>query len=410
LKKLFKIFIVLFVVILSVGCSDSKPDKLIVSYSNDLNDSSLPTNRYLQINVYANYDDGSNKNITQDLNWASSDENIATVNDGLVSAKSASGHVLISYETKERFSDGTPLSNEVFNLDILELALQKITLSQTSLNISVGTSQAIVAIGIFDDNSSYDITSSCDWNSSDETIATVDKGLVKGVAEGNTTISATDTNITSNILGVEVQKVLYSSLTIESTKTLFNVKQNIQLELRATNDRNELVILNNEEISWENNASDVARIDENNVVTALRKGRVAFTASIIDTTLQDTIILDVLKENYLRIYKDGVEVEFPYIETKQYDTLPTDLSTFTLTAIGQDFIISELNVTDFNATAIQSANAWFDTLEDGQTLDEDQNVSFELKHDGTTKELHYHFIIDDEFGSSFDEKYYETAN
>jgi len=408
LKKLFKIFVVVFIVLFSFGCSDSKPDKLIVSYTNDLNDSSLPTSRYLQINVFANYDDGSQTNITKNLDWHSSDESIATVSNGLVSAKKVSGDVVISYETKEKFSDGSAVHAHAVTLNILELVLQKITLSPNTLNISVGTSQSIVATGTFEDNSSYDITSDCNWSSSDPNIATVDGGVVTGKSEGNVAITATDANITSNILALEVEKVVYSSLSVAGTKTDFNVKQTIQLEARATNDRAETVVLNAGDVTWESNASDVAEIDSNDLVRALAKGKVKFTGTIKDTIIEGSITLSVIKDKYLRIYKDGQELDFPYTNTNEYETLPTDLSEFTITAIGQDFIISDLNVTDFNGTVKQSAS--FDTLENGATLDEDNNVTFTLMHDGSERELHYHFKIDDDAQNTFDVKYYETLN
>ncbi len=408
MKNLFEVFVVLFIVLFSFGCSDSKPDKLIVSYTNDLNDSSLPANRNLQINVFANYDDGTQINISENLDWSSSDESIATVSNGLVSAKKVSGDVVVSYETKEKFSDGSAVHAHAVSLTILELVLQNITLSPNILNISVGTSQSIVATGTFEDNSTYDITSDCNWSSSDINIATVDEGVVTGISEGNITIIATDTNIRSDTLAVEVEKVLYSSISVAATKTDFNVKQTIQLEVRAVNDRSDTVVLNAGDVTWESNASDVAEIDSNDLVRALAKGKVKFTGTLSNTTLKDSITLSVIKDKYLRIYKDGQELDFPYANTSEYETLPIDLSKFTLTAIGQNFSISDVNVTDFNGTVIQSAS--FDTLENEMTIDEDNNVTFTLLHDGSQRELHYHFKIDDDAQNAFDVKYYETLN
>ncbi len=67
---------ILFAILIffSVACSDSKSTRLIQSYSNDLStDTIVPTGRTLQINVFANYTDGTTMNVTDSLIWSSSD-------------------------------------------------------------------------------------------------------------------------------------------------------------------------------------------------------------------------------------------------------------------------------------------------------------------------------------------------
>lgn len=50
----------------------------------------------------------------------------------------------------------------------------------------------------FADGSTQDVTSSADWVSSDEAVATVSAGLVTAVAEGTCTVTATSQGLSGN--------------------------------------------------------------------------------------------------------------------------------------------------------------------------------------------------------------------
>ncbi len=407
--SVLKTILLMFMILFSVACSDSKPDKLLQSFSNDLNNTTIPKDISIQINVFANYSDGTKVDITDTLLWSSSDDSLATVSSGLVTPQGVIGSVIISYETNEKSNDGSAIHSDSITLNILNLILQKIRLSKSAIILSVGASQNIDAIGTYDDNSTHTITDDCNWSSSDTNITTVDKGLVSGISEGNATIIARDGNITSeNSLDVEVVKINYVSLSIYSKKTEFNVEQIIELEARATTDMNETVILDNSSVDWISDDTVSVSIDSaTGIATAEAKGSAIITAKInLDASVTDTIELTVSKDEYLRFYRDGEEFEFPYVATSEYDTtLPDTLSEFSIRAIGRDFKISDLNVTDFSGNIIDSSKAWFENLVDAEIISEDNNRTFELKHDKSSNELHYYFKIDDTFSSEFSQKY-----
>jgi hypothetical protein len=81
-------------------------------------------------------------------------------------------------------------------------------------SIALGTTQQFTAIGLFDDNSTQDLTTQVTWDSSAKNIATVDtKGLATAVAAGSATITATFGGISgstslavtsANLVSVEV--------------------------------------------------------------------------------------------------------------------------------------------------------------------------------------------------------------
>ncbi len=412
----FKTIILVILIFFTISCSDSKPEKLIQSYSHDLNSSIIPADMSLQINVFANYSDGTSNNVTDELIWSSSDDSMASVIQGLVTTNSATGSVAISYKTQDRLSSTEAIYENTLNLEIQQLTLQKITLSKSTLNISIGSSQSIQAIGTFDNNQTYDITNDCNWSSQEPTIAIVgdiigEKGVIKGIAEGDTTIEVIEnsSNISSN-LEVIVTEIYYTDLSIDTEKTEFNVEQTLQLQAIATTDNGEQIILNNSDLTWQSSDDTIISIDDSSAIaTALEKGEATISATITQySDIQDTAIFGVVEDSYMRLFnEDGDELEFSEPKKHKFsqDSNST-LAEFSIKAVGESFTISELAVTDFDGISIRGTYVNFVDLNEGDLIQtENGNITFTLSHDSNHDELRYSFKIDDKLGSSFVQNY-----
>lgn len=390
--------------IFTLSCSDSKPERLISSFTDDINSTTLATDRVSQMNVYANYDDGVRQNITDTLLWSSSDESIASVNNGLIETYKTTADVTISYETKERASDGSAFYKKSILFSVKELQLTKITLSSTTILLSVGASKQISATGTFEDNitsttTSQDLTQDCNWSSADINISSVSSGLVRGIGEGNTTITATDSNI-SAVLAVEVKKTEYSSISIYTQESEFDVEQSITLEARATTEQGERVILESSALTWTSSDASVS-VDEN-IATARSKGSATITATLKeDSSLDATQVLTVNRDRYVRLFKSGVEVEFPYVSNETDASLSETLGTFTLRAVGEGVTIRALHVKDFSGNDMNGL-AYFDNLFVDEFIQADTNRTFELKQSGV-ESVEYYFDIN--VSNSFKQTY-----
>lgn len=412
MKPYLKTLLFSLFILLMTSCSDSKPDKLVSSFSNDLEGKTIfPANRVSDIKVYANYDDGTRQDVTNTLLWSSSDESIAIVENGKVTTFSNNGNFSLTYETVEESSESVPFYEETLYLEVKDLDLIKIELSPSNVQLSIGESKSVTATGTFEDTLSsqtweWDITEDCNWSSADSNISSVDKGSIKGIQEGNTTITASDLNITSNAVVVEVKKTHYSSISIHSLKTSFNVEQTITLEVRATTDQNTTVVLNSgDNITWQSSDSTVIEMD-NNIATAVAKGEAIITANFTDngSTLTDTITLTVEKDKYIRLFKGDKEVDFPYVDANiSSSNFPGTLDTFTIRAVGEDITIRTLYVQDFDGEQITSTNAVFDNLSEGDTINADDNRTYNLKQYNDQTNLNFFFDIDTE--NSFKQTY-----
>ena len=115
----------------------------------------------------------SNKSVT----WESSDISVATVSNGTVTAK-ANGNTTITVTT----TDGSFTATcEV----VVTTSVTGVTLNKSSIDIAVGGSETLTATI----NPSGASNTEVEWFSDDEDVATVEDGVVSGIAEGTTTIT-----------------------------------------------------------------------------------------------------------------------------------------------------------------------------------------------------------------------------
>lgn len=115
------------------------------------------------------------------LYWSSSNNSVATVTDGVVSALSSGESVItaISEDGGKKASCTVIVTPEM-------IPVTGITIDRENLRIFIGNKHTLVAIVAPADASNKQVI----WSSSDESIATVDEGVVTGVGLGNARITA----------------------------------------------------------------------------------------------------------------------------------------------------------------------------------------------------------------------------
>ncbi len=79
-----------------------------------------------------------------------------------------------------------------------EVSLVSIDVSPVDPVMALGTATQMKATGIYSDNTKRDLTASVAWNSTNVSVATVDKGLARSVARGSAMIRATSGNISGS--------------------------------------------------------------------------------------------------------------------------------------------------------------------------------------------------------------------
>jgi len=148
------------------------------------------TQRFTAIGFYS---DGSTVDITLQVNWTSSNNDIASILSNGTATGSAAGTTNIKATLSGITSQ--PVTLTVISLPSL---FRIIILPVSSAVINVGATMHYTAVGIYLDGSTIDITSQVNWTSSDDTVAFIfSGGSATGVTAGITYITAASGGVTS---------------------------------------------------------------------------------------------------------------------------------------------------------------------------------------------------------------------
>lgn len=140
------------------------------------------------------------------VTWSSTDTSVATVEKGVVKALKAGTTTITA---KAQGESGEISASKV--ITVSNVAVTSISLNETTKTLSVGKTFTLSATVLPTNATIKDVT----WSTSNDKVATVDKGVVKGIAVGEATITATsvDSGKTAQCV-VTVQEQVLDSWTI----------------------------------------------------------------------------------------------------------------------------------------------------------------------------------------------------
>ena len=202
------------------------------------------------------------------VSYYSSDENIAVVD--------SSGNVLGKKEgvavITVMASDGSGVKAEC-RVTVKDVKVTGISLSDSSASIVVGSSKQLSVKEIKPSNAT---NKSVRWSSSDTSIVSVDQsGLIKGVKEGEATISVIS-NDGSNIktsIKVVVSKIAVTGVKLDHTKAITEVgdKTTIKATVSPSN-------ATYKSVKWSSSNTSIATVSSSGVVTGKGQGKATLKA------------------------------------------------------------------------------------------------------------------------------------
>jgi len=155
------------------------------------------------------------QDITQQAQWTSSDNNIASVNNGFIFGASVGSATV--------FVSSGPAHASITVTVTAPPALVSIEVYPQNPSIALNGTQLFRATGIYADKSTKDLTQTATWTSSDTGVASISNiGLASGVGYGVTTISATSGAITGSTglsVGLQSIAVLPANVNIDLNGT-----------------------------------------------------------------------------------------------------------------------------------------------------------------------------------------------
>lgn len=197
--------------------------------------------------------------------WSSSDEAVATVSDGKVTAVDA-GKATITVRAGDKSA-----SCEV----TVSIPSESITLDRTDLALNKGQSFKLTATV-----TPEDATDVLEWTSSDEAVASVSSdGLVTAKAGGEAvvTVKAGKLSATCNVQVI----VPTASISVKpESATLFVGGDGVSLQATVLPED-----ANNKEVVWESGNKQVATVDASGKVSPVSEGQAVITATVKGTNL-----------------------------------------------------------------------------------------------------------------------------
>lgn len=227
------------------------------------------------------------------VTWSSSNEAVATVADGKVTAVGA-GNAVVSIER-----NGTT--------DVCE-----ITVKDTSTSIG----EDAVELKTKGTHKTYTLgfevvgrNSAVKWTTSDKTVATVSKGKITAKKAGSVTITATANGV-SDTVKVTVKDYDPTIKLSQNEYTLYTKKGNT-LTLKATVDGA------SKKVTWNSSDTSVATVTAKGKVTALKEGTALITATANDVTTE--CLITVMESKVI------LETENIHLEKGGTAKLPVDV-------------------------------------------------------------------------------------
>jgi hypothetical protein len=162
-----------------------------------------------QFEAFARFSDGTTADVTRDVLWSTTNVAAATVGNtsedkGVVRAVSAGDANILA----THIQTGVQGRSIVF-VTGASAQLVAILVTPNPATVALGETQAFSALGVLSDGSTHDVSGQVTWSSSRTDIATIDgDGVATGVAEGDTTITATGGEAASTILGSAAARVV----------------------------------------------------------------------------------------------------------------------------------------------------------------------------------------------------------
>ena len=152
----------------------------------------VPVDFTLEIKAMGLYSNGQARNLTESAQWSITDETIAQIENGEGGTKWIRGVASGSTQVKATFGDFTAIAD----IEVEVKGLLEVEIVPDALALPVGVSSQLNAIGIFDDGSILDISTSVIWSSGDPGRATISNeegqnGIVTALGQGEVIITAT---------------------------------------------------------------------------------------------------------------------------------------------------------------------------------------------------------------------------
>lgn len=184
---------------------------------------------------------------------------------------------------------------------LIENTLTSLSVTPSSANIDIGSTQQFTAVGTFADGFTADITSLVTWNSSDTAAATLSSsGLATGLAVGVSNVTATLNSVTSNSVPLAVG--VPSSIAITPSTATIGLSVSQQFTATGTYANGSTADLTSV-VTWNSSNTAVVTISAAGVASTLAVGTSTITSTLEFITSNEASL--EVKQIYAYVANEG---------------------------------------------------------------------------------------------------------
>ena len=215
-------------------------------------------------------DNATDKTVT----WTSSDETVATVKDGVVTAIAAGKATITAKAGNYTGTCGVTVNAKIIHAT-------NISLDKVSAELTEGETVTLTATVSPDNATDKTVT----WTSSDETVATVKNGVVTAIVAGKATITAKTGNYTATCsVTVKAKEIAISSIVLDKNEIEVTDEDDFMLTATIYPEN-----ATNEDVVWEIADEEIVINLYQNIFIAIKEGVTTITAKAGDKTATCTV-------------------------------------------------------------------------------------------------------------------------
>ena len=246
------------------------------------------------------------------LIWSSSDSDVASVSDGLITARKE-GKAEITAKSGNKQAVCTVTVKPETDVTV---PVTSVTLNQSVYTLAIGASYTLIPTVLPANATDRQVK----WSSSNEKTVTVsDRGVIQAIAEGTSTIKA-EAGGKSATCAVTVEKTIVAVTEVTLDRTSLTLKVNETFTLSATVAPENAT---DKAVKWTTSNSGVVRVS-NGTVTAVGEGTAKITAAAGGKSASCTVTVKNAEPEFIPV--DSVTLNRESLELKVDET-------FTLTAL-----------------------------------------------------------------------------
>ena len=253
--KAFKIIAIFALALIGLtSCEEEAQEIFATSVSLDKPSVDIPVGQTIHLSAVVEPDNTTNKTIK----WSSSDESVATVNDGTIVTLKV-GQAIITATCGDKSASCV--------VNVTPILVDLITLSPGEASLKAGETVTLTATVKPDDATDKTVT----WTTSDASVATVNNGVVTAVKIGTATITA-KAGDKSATCAISVVPTPVTSVTLDKPSASLKVGETVTLTATVKPDD-----ATDKTVTWTTSDASVATVN-NGVVTAVKIGTATITA------------------------------------------------------------------------------------------------------------------------------------